>query len=172
MITPMIDPHAWIPLVFPVARKVARTSRGRCETAELVGAGYEGLLKAARSFDPSGAATFKTWAHRKIWFEIIDRIRIDTGWRRKGLVRFVSLDAFDEPPPELAVEHRLELDLLDELERALGCLDERSARVIRARFLEERTHASISAELGVSLSRSCQLEREATEALREAIRDR
>lgn len=74
--------------------------------SDVIQDGYVGLVKAARSFDPSRGALFTTWAYVRVRGEIADRLRQATpGPRRQAhdgaeLARIFSLRyplSLDEP---------------------------------------------------------------------------
>jgi RNA polymerase sigma factor for flagellar operon FliA len=64
-----------LPLVRHIVHKVARHARGTMEFEDLVSAGTLGLVKAARSFDPSRETEFKTYAYIRIRGAVIDELR-------------------------------------------------------------------------------------------------
>jgi len=67
--------HAEIDLVDITARQLVRRV-GRTVTREdLVSFGHEGLLQAARSFDPSRGVPFRRWANMRIKRAMIDGVR-------------------------------------------------------------------------------------------------
>lgn len=71
--------EAWIvghlPLVRHIVNKVARHARGSADFEDLVSAGTLGLVKAAKSYDPSREAEFKTYAYIRIRGAVIDELR-------------------------------------------------------------------------------------------------
>lgn len=71
--------EAWIvghlPLVRHIVNKVARHTRGSMDFEDLVSAGTLGLVKAAKSYDPSREAEFKTYAYIRIRGAVIDELR-------------------------------------------------------------------------------------------------
>jgi len=67
----------YLPLVHKVVHQVASYLRPPLSREDLVSAGTIGLVKAARDFDPSQAAEFKTYAYIRIRGAVIDELR---GW--------------------------------------------------------------------------------------------
>ena len=64
-----------MPLVKHVVNKVMVHARGKSDLEDLISAGTVGLVKAARSFDPSREVEFKTYAYIRIRGAIIDELR-------------------------------------------------------------------------------------------------
>ncbi|SRR5690606_3632490 len=62
-------------LVEAVARQVARNAGSDTEYAVLLSYGCEGLLDAARRFDPSRGVSFRAYARVRIRGSIIDGVR-------------------------------------------------------------------------------------------------
>ncbi len=65
----------YLPLVNSIARKVANFLRPPLSFEDLVSAGTIGLLKAARDFDGSFGASFKTYAYIRIKGAVLDELR-------------------------------------------------------------------------------------------------
>ncbi len=65
----------FLPMVSSIARKVAGYCRPPLSFDDLVSAGTVGLIKAARDFDPSRQAQFKTYAYIRIKGAILDELR-------------------------------------------------------------------------------------------------
>lgn len=152
-------------------------------------AGALGLMDAARLWRNGAGASFKTFAKRRIWGAIMDEAR-EVDWvtrkarreeRETGVpaVTMVAVDHEDDegnarglgtravdPRPACSVE-RDRIDASDELRAVLARaqLDFRERSVLELRA-EGRTLAQVGAELGVSESRACQLERKATNTVR------
>ncbi len=64
-----------LPLVRHIAQKVASQLSRHADREELISAGTLGLVKAARAFDPSRDAEFKTYAYIRIRGAMIDELR-------------------------------------------------------------------------------------------------
>jgi RNA polymerase sigma factor for flagellar operon FliA len=67
--------HGALPLVDIVARQVRRTVGQGIELEELVSFGREGLLDAARRFDPSRGVPFRAYANFRVRGAIMDGVR-------------------------------------------------------------------------------------------------
>jgi RNA polymerase sigma factor for flagellar operon FliA len=67
----------FLPLVHKIAQRAASYLRPPLTHDDLVSAGTVGLIKAARDYDPSFQAEFKTYAYIRIKGAIIDELR---GW--------------------------------------------------------------------------------------------
>jgi len=71
--------HEWImaflPLVRHVVRKVTSNIYCNMDIEDLISAGTLGLVKAAKAFDPSAKAEFKTYAYIRIKGAVIDELR-------------------------------------------------------------------------------------------------
>lgn len=67
----------FLPLVHKIVRQVVTYLKPPLSFEDLVSAGTVGLVKAAREFDPSHHAEFKTYAYIRIKGAILDELR---GW--------------------------------------------------------------------------------------------
>jgi RNA polymerase sigma factor for flagellar operon FliA len=67
--------HAELPLVDVVARQMARRLSRAVSLDDLRSFGQEGLLSAARTFDPSRGVPFRRWANLRIKGTIVDGLR-------------------------------------------------------------------------------------------------
>jgi RNA polymerase sigma factor FliA len=66
---------AYLPLVHKIVHQIAGYLRPALSIDDLVSAGTIGLVKAARDFDPSKDAEFKTYAYIRIRGAVIDELR-------------------------------------------------------------------------------------------------
>jgi RNA polymerase sigma factor for flagellar operon FliA len=64
-----------LPLVRHIVQKIASQVAKREDIEDLISAGTLGLVKAARSFDPTREAEFKTYAYIRIRGAVIDELR-------------------------------------------------------------------------------------------------
>ncbi|MFP4141126.1 MAG: sigma-70 family RNA polymerase sigma factor [Planctomycetota bacterium] len=64
-----------LPLVRHIVQKIASQVAKREDIEDLISAGTLGLVKAARSFDPTREAEFKTYAYIRIRGSVIDELR-------------------------------------------------------------------------------------------------
>jgi RNA polymerase sigma factor (sigma-70 family) len=145
------------------------------DVADLTSEAVIALHDAVEQFDPSRGVPFSAFAWRRVHQRVLDAVRYRLGWvkdRRwegRRAVSVVSLDAIVEGAPwfdlptyepgfdevEEAVDGRAALAIVPLL---LERLTRRETRVLRLR-LEGRSLAEIGADLGVTDSRICQIER-------------
>lgn len=78
-------------LVEAIARRVAREVGGGAELAELVSYGREGLLDAARRFDPARGVPFRGYASFRVRGAIIDGVRRSSRLPRRAHERLNGL---------------------------------------------------------------------------------
>ncbi len=67
-----------------VAHKVANQSGNVIEFEDMTSAAMEGLVKAARGFDPDRGVKFSSYAVPVIWGAVVDEIRRQLGQRKQG----------------------------------------------------------------------------------------
>ena len=65
----------YLPLVHRIVRQVASYLQPPLSHEDLISAGAIGLVKAARDFDPTRDAEFKTYAYIRIRGAVIDELR-------------------------------------------------------------------------------------------------
>jgi RNA polymerase sigma factor for flagellar operon FliA len=85
--------HSQLDLVDMIAHQVARNLGMRVEHAELVSAGREGLLDAARRYDRSRGVSFRTYANYRVRGAIFDNVRRMSAIPRRAWERLVALEA-------------------------------------------------------------------------------
>ena len=68
----------YLPLVRHIVNKIAGQVRSNIDIDDLISAGTLGLVQAARSFDPTREASFKTYAYIRIRGAILDEFRSST----------------------------------------------------------------------------------------------
>lgn len=181
-------------LVAEVCARASRKFPRSFGEDERESAGALGLMDAARLWAPGGGASFRTFARQRIWGAIMDEARLvdwvpraarrveretgvpavvmvavdhedDDGGGNRGSSKGMGARAVD-PRPVCSVE-RERIEAADEVRAALARaeLDWRD-RVLLGLRAEGRTLAQVGAELGVSESRACQLERQAIDSVR------
>lgn len=103
--------HGTLELVDIVAKKIRRTLGAGAPLDELVSYGQEGLLDAARKYDPSRGVPFRAYASFRVRGAIVDGIRATARLPRRMHERLRALDAahrvsdgasedvFGAPPP-------------------------------------------------------------------------
>lgn len=84
-----------LPLVDMLARQVRRQLGSGVEYDDLASAGREGLLSAARSFDPSHGVPFRRWANLRIKGAMYDALRSQSALPRRIYERLRTLEAGD-----------------------------------------------------------------------------
>jgi RNA polymerase sigma factor for flagellar operon FliA len=65
----------FLPMVGKIARQVVTYLKPPLSFEDMVSAGTVGLVRAARDFDPSHQAEFKTYAYIRIRGAILDELR-------------------------------------------------------------------------------------------------
>ena len=85
--------HAELPLVTAIARQVVRQLGGKIMFDELASFGREGLLEAARSYDPALGIPFHRWAGYRIRGAILDGVRSTSMLPRSVYARLRAIDS-------------------------------------------------------------------------------
>lgn len=85
--------HATLELVDIIARQVRRTVGQGVELDELVSFGREGLLDAARRFDPSRGVPFKAYANFRVRGAVVDGVRSTARLPRRVHEKLRAYDA-------------------------------------------------------------------------------
>lgn len=85
--------HATLPLVDATARQILSTIGQGHELEDLVSYGREGLLDAARRYDPSRGVPFRGYASYRVRGAIIDGVRTMSRLPRRAYQRLNSLAA-------------------------------------------------------------------------------
>jgi len=85
--------HSNLDLVATVARQLKKTLGVTVNLEELQSFGQEGLLQAARRFDPERGVPFRPYANLRIRGAIIDGVRATMPLPRRAFARLRSLDA-------------------------------------------------------------------------------
>jgi RNA polymerase sigma factor for flagellar operon FliA len=118
--------HAELELVEIVARQVARSVGPHAELGDLLSFGREGLLDAARRFDPDRGVPFRGYANFRVKGAIIDGVRSMARLPRRVHARLQGLaaasrfseGAFEDlagPPPPGSTSAGADLALSDHL---------------------------------------------------------
>jgi RNA polymerase sigma factor for flagellar operon FliA len=108
-----------LPLVRRIAFRLARRLPPNVQVDDLIGAGCEGLVKAADAYDPSQYPRFEPYAEVRIRGAILDELRAADPMTRHGRRRLAEVttvirgltDELGRPPEDLEVATRLGIDL-------------------------------------------------------------
>ncbi|MGI6037246.1 MAG: RNA polymerase sporulation sigma factor SigE [Limnochordia bacterium] len=163
-------------LVVYIARKFDNTG---ISIEDLVSIGTIGLIKAVNTFDPSKKIKLATYASRCIENEILMYLRRNNKTRAEV--------SFDEPlntdwdGNELLLSDVLgvESDVIKHieeqtdriiLERALTKLTDREKRIVKERFVKEKTQKEVADLLGISQSYISRLEKKILRKLYKEIK--
>lgn len=86
-----IQAHLW--LVDAIVRQMSRAMHGAVDLDDLRSAGREGLLDAARRYDPSYATPFRAYANYRVRGAIVDHLRKNSSLPRRAYERLVAIEA-------------------------------------------------------------------------------
>lgn len=143
------------PLIAPIVASIVRSRNwARLSWPDLMQAGFLGLLEACHAYNPARAASFRTYASKRIEWAVLGAIRNNRG----------PLQLVDDPP-----ERRDSKPLPDrayELREALDSLSPRQRQVLQLR-LSGYTQEMVAAELGISRVAVTNLEARALKHLRQ-----
>lgn len=162
------------------ARKYAGLSQGRLDYDEFLSAAYEGLVIAARKFEPERGWTFKTyamnWTESKMQRALMEKKR-QQGWSwnhsskerlagKKGMKQHAHLQQFpvgdDGHELEIA-SHAYEEDFVSTLEaerrkaKVLSLTRNGRERQIMEKLLSGQNYTQIGVSIGVSWQRIHQI---------------
>lgn len=124
--------HSTLELADIIARQVSRTIRARIELDDLLSAAREGLLDAARRYDPDRGIPFRAYANFRVRGAVYDCVRNMSALPRRAYERLAALEAATLVSHGEA-EHALKesSEVLDDGE-AEAALDEHLAAVVTA----------------------------------------
>ncbi|RMH04340.1 MAG: sigma-70 family RNA polymerase sigma factor [Planctomycetota bacterium] len=174
----------WEDLVWFVVNRIRPRLPVSVSDEELHSAGMVGLMVAARSYDPSRGAEFKTYAYHRIRGAILDELRrIDflprsqrDRARREGVEApaFVAIPTDEDgqeslvsDPVEAALENE---ELLAELRRQILLLPEKMRVVMTLYYSEGLKMREIGERLHLTESRVSQIHSNAVARLRRVMR--
>lgn len=156
-----------LPIVRRVAFRMARRLPPNVEVGDLIGAGTEGLIKAAEAYDPIRYSRFEPYAEARIRGAILDELRSYDYMTRHGRRRLAEVSktirelelAIGRAPEEHEVAQRLGIDieqyrkLMEDLARApaLGRLGETDPDDVAAASADPM-HALADQELKMKLA--------------------
>ena len=141
--------------------------------ADAYDAGLDGLIRAARHFDPSRGLRFTTLAYTCVRNEV-DRVLPATMVKSRRLTSGLRLHAdprtekrwwpvSHEPSPAARMEAAEEAS---KVKAILATLPDRTREVVARRFLDGCQYADIARRLGLTTSRACQIAKEGLAMLR------
>jgi RNA polymerase sigma factor FliA len=180
----------YMPLVHQVVARLLRRLPPNVQREDLVAAGSYGLIDALRKSQDRGPG-FEWYARIRIRGAAVDELRSQDWLTRRARTRVAKAQAegtsrgaavvgFDDlpeaqanafadestPTPDAQIERRMERVAL---ERAVGQLPEREARIVSWHYFEDVPFKVIAARLGVSEPRVSQLHSRAMGMLRERL---
>jgi RNA polymerase sigma factor FliA len=174
----------WQHLVWYVVNRIKPRLPASVAEDDLFAAGMFGLMRAARSYDPSRGAGFKTYAYHRIRGAILDDLRrsdfLPRSMRDKARAEGV------EPPSLLGIptdedghenlaahpvgESAANEDMHDLLQEAIDNLPEKMRIVMSLYYREEVKMREIGERLKLTESRVSQIHSNAVTRLRRAMR--
>jgi RNA polymerase sigma factor for flagellar operon FliA len=170
--------HEGMPIVDLLAHQLKR-QLGSYDLDDLRSAGHEGLVSAARSFDPSLGVPFRRWANLRVRGAMIDAVRSHGGIPRRVYNRLRAIEAGDRLA-DTAIEEDAQKPTTSEVEAdqrlsgylagiatamAVGLLSESSGP-----DAEDVRDATLSAEEQLAQAQLVRLVREAVEKQPDAER--
>jgi len=161
--------HAERALVEEQARALAGHFPGSCATVDdLRTFGLEGLLEAARRFDPARGVPFAQWARLQIRSAILDGVRLAEN-RPVNAARIAIAHAPDATPatPEEMLASAQELALLPTLLASLPAVER---RLLELHYFGGQSLAQAASALGLPLTTARRLHNRALDALRRQLR--
>lgn len=154
-----------------LAGEIARKFAGRgLSQDDLFQEGLLGLHRAAVEFDPSRGVPFSAYARLHLLHAMGMAVYHGGRGVRRTRRGWVGRDPDDAAAPEREAPDEspaLDCDERERLHRAVGSLPDAWRRVIRDRYLADppRPQKDIAADLGVTTTRVCQVERKALDRL-------
>lgn len=174
----LIERHSG--LIWKFVRQACRVMSK--EPDEHFGAGVEGFVRAVKGFNPALGFKFSTYAVRAILQETIASVRND---RLVRLPRHIferkDFEAMNKAPKPSQMTDGVarchgksdrgiaRAERLEALSKAMSVLSERSCDIVRRRLNNENL-SDIGASMGLSKERVRQIEEDAIERMRNALR--
>jgi RNA polymerase sigma factor for flagellar operon FliA len=128
---------------------------------DVISIGTIGLVKAARSYDASKGASFKTYAFIRIRGAILDEVRHRTTGRCPDDAKSFTLESMSHQA--VFVSHKTPLkaaeteDLIVKLRKCLKKLNPRQKEAIELYFLQDLTMKEVSVHMSICEARVSQL---------------
>lgn len=127
------------------------------ELDDLVSAGYLGLMHAARGFDGSKGAGFRTYASIRIQGAMRDYIRDENGGRSKHYTPPVQLEPEHLEEWGASPDFDREIQLREARARLAHVLNPREAAVMQDLYLREHSIVEVARRFGISPGRVSQI---------------
>jgi RNA polymerase sigma factor (sigma-70 family) len=176
----------WLPLAYRVARDYARRYVGTAEADDIQSAAFEGLVAAARTFEP-GRSGFYTHAHNMIVWSICrhhagSNMLMGRGARTHARSRgeepplVLSSDAIENFHERVAQGAQSVFDAVADAEQrrqlrsAIAQLPRRTAAAIRLYYFEEMTCAQVGQRLNITRQRADQIIKHGVERVTDLIK--
>lgn len=165
---------------------IRRANSRRAYAEDIHATAIEGLVRAARGYDPSRGVPFPSYARRRIEGAVLDLFRerdhLSRHYRsvakasgEEAWATPVSLEVIENweerftdtgsSPEDEAADSRM----VDMVDVAAKNLPPRTREVLRLYYAEDRTQKQIGVRLGLTETRICQILRAAHEAIRAKI---
>ena len=147
----------------------------RIDRRDLYQAGFIGLMKAIKRYDPAKGASLKHWAEICARGAMLDYLRWAGEWRSQEkieppvLVPLGQQNGYVTLPLARLADRRTRADILEariDVRHLLALLPRRWKMLVRRHYLEEVTLDALARELGVSEGRVCQIMRSALGLMR------
>jgi RNA polymerase sigma factor for flagellar operon FliA len=174
--------HQHLHLVRIIARRVRRELDGRIDLEDLEGHGTEGLLQAARRYDPRRGASFATFAGHRIRGAMLDAVRALGRYSRREVAAYRARPQPAAPAPATATEPDSvaspepgpdEIALARERRRrvraAVGALSGHERHFIHRMYFDGALLTAAGGELGLSKSWASRVHARAVGRLRAAL---
>ncbi|MFK5956207.1 MAG: sigma-70 family RNA polymerase sigma factor [Planctomycetota bacterium] len=174
----------WRHLVWYVVNRIKARLPVSVSEDELFAAGMYGLMRAARSYDPTRGAGFKTYAYHRIRGSILDDLRrldflprsMRDRARKSGeeAPSMVGIPTDEDGHESLAAKspdvESESSDMHDVLYREIDALPDKMRIVMSLYYRDEMKMREIGAKLGLTESRVSQIHSNAVTRLRRAMR--
>lgn len=150
--------HAALPMVERIAQRFHRTMKGRFELDDLVAAGRQGLLDAARRFDPARGVPFQGYAHIRIRGGVINEIRANSALSGTAYHRAIALRNASIGSAHEISEAALEIAALEGQEPKSEAEAEQALDNLMASFATATAVGLVSEAVATEVSESTTLE--------------
>ena len=152
--------HSALPMVERIARRFRRSLDSRFELDDLVAAGRQGLLDAARKFDPARGVPFAGYAHIRIRGGVIKEIRDASELSGPAYHRAIALRAATWGNAHEVSEAALEIAALQGQEFKTEAEAEQALDNLMASFATATAVGLVSEAVTMDVAESSDLEEE------------